>query len=127
MVCKREVTTCNSADGTRGKPADAMSISTAPRKNRSILNNQNYRIWDEIGPPPRMAICKSRAIIWFLHQKRVHKDLFWPENESKIYILVSFQHMLRLEIAVTIGVYRHFVCKCAYLRNLNSEQRRSHH
>jgi hypothetical protein len=31
-------------------------------------------------------------------------DLFWPENESNIYILVSFQHMWRLEIAATIGM-----------------------
>jgi hypothetical protein len=100
----------------------AQSISTAPRKNLSIPETQNYRIWDEIGPPPRRAMCKSRAIIWFLQQKRVHTDLFWPENESKIYILVSFQYMLRLEIAATIGVRSHFVCRCAYLRSLSREQ-----
>jgi hypothetical protein len=69
----------------------ANSISTAARKNRSILKNQNYRIWDEIGFPPHRAICKSRAIIWILHQKRVHTDLFWPEHESKINVMVSFQ------------------------------------
>jgi hypothetical protein len=29
--------------------------------------------------------------------------LFWPENESKIYILVSFQHMLRLYDGMKVG------------------------
>jgi hypothetical protein len=74
--------------------------------------------------PPHRAMCKSRAIFWFLHQKRVHTDLFWPENESKIYILVSFQHMFRLEIAVTIGVqsFRLQMCILAKLKQRTATQ-----
>jgi hypothetical protein len=94
-------------------------ISTAPRKNRSILKSQNYRIWDEIGSPPHRAKHKSRAIIWFLHQKRVHTDLFWPEYESKINVMVSFQPMLRLKFTATIGVRSHSDCRCAFLRSLS--------
>jgi hypothetical protein len=43
--------------------------------------------------------------------------LFWPENESKIYILVSFQHMLRLEIAATIGAQSFHLQMCIFAKS----------
>jgi hypothetical protein len=60
------------------------------RSDRSILKNQNYRIWDEIGPPPHRAICKSRAIILVFAPETSPYGLFWPEYESKINVMVSF-------------------------------------
>jgi hypothetical protein len=77
--------------------------------------------------PHRTGQC-AKAAPWFGFCTRNESICFyWPEYESKIHVMVSFQHMLRVKIAATIGMCSQFVWRCAYLRSLSREQRRSHH